>query len=186
MKEKKHTINTLRILLLLFVVLISLRVQSQEAKGFALYDSLTYSLYTSGNWKALKVAGNDALDSGLDYYYLHARMAIALYNLRNYRAAVSQFEKAMEFNSDDPFVLQYLYYAYLEAGRSPDAVMFTSEHKQIIPTVPGVTGKFVKSFYTEVGITPDASHVLSTSELLGTEGIYGESDVYKEQMYYQL
>ncbi len=184
MKEKKHTINTLRILLLLLVVLISLRVQSQETKGFAYYDSLTYSLYTSGSWKELNAAGNEALDSGLDYYYLRARIAIALYNLRNYRAAVSQFEKAMEFNSNDPFVLQYLYYAYLEAGRSPDAVMLTSEHKQIIPTVPGVTGKFVKSIYTEGGITPDASPVLSASELLGTEGIYGESDVYKEQMYY--
>lgn len=184
MKGKKQTINKLHLPFLLLVVLISLRVQSQEVKGFAYYDSLTYSLYTGGSWKALRVAGNEALDSGIDYYYLRVRTGIALYHMRRYRASVSQFEKALEYNSGDPFVLQYLYYAYLESGRSPDAAMLASEHKEIITTVPGVKGRFAKLFYTEGGITPDASPVLSASELLGAEGIYGESEVYKEQMYY--
>ncbi len=184
MPENRRMMNKLKLLLFLIAALTSLQVKSQEAKGFAYYDSLTFSLYKSGNWKALEVASAEALRSGLDFYYLRARMGVALYNTKNYRTSVTHFEKAQAFNSDDPFVLEYLYYAYLESGRSADATKLASEHKGIITAVPGAKGNLVKSFFVEGGITPDAAPRLTTSELVGADRIYGETDIYNQQSYF--
>ena len=184
MPENKRMIYKLPIFLLLFAIFISLRVQSQESKGYRYYDSLTYHLYSAGNWKSLKVAGAEALGSDLDYYYLRVRMGIALYKMQNYRASASHFEKALKFNAHDPFALQYLYAAYLESGRNIEAAKLAASYKDIITTVPGATGRFVNSVYAEMGITPNSLPGQNAASLMGKESLYGESDLISEQKYY--
>jgi len=184
MKENIGLPNKIILLGLLFATLFSIQAYSQESKGFEYYDSLTYNLYLAGNWKSLKSAGKDALTSGLDYFYLRVRIGIADYNLRNYRSAALNFEKALTFNSDDPAVLPYLYYAYLESGQVNAAAKLAAKNKGVLSEVQddGLLG--YKSVYAEGGFTPDNTPTLSSSELMGNDSIYGETNIYREQKYY--
>ena len=103
--------------LVLFVIILFSSVQGKaQQKDFEYYDSLTYKLYMDKDFKQLLKAGNDALNSGLDYYYLRMRTGIAAYNLNKYRLATKHFEKASAF-SDNDVIHEYLYYSSLWGGK---------------------------------------------------------------------
>ncbi len=101
--------------LILFIILFSSVQGKAQQKDFAYYDSLTYKLYMDKDYKQLLKVGDEALKSGLDYYYLRMRTGTAAYNLKRYRIATPHFEKASAFSNND-VVDEYLYYSTLWGG----------------------------------------------------------------------
>jgi hypothetical protein len=93
---------------------------------FIQVDTTTYNQYLRGDWKALTTTGREALDAGIDYYYLQMRMAYAWFSMGRYRQAITYYKNALSHNSGDPIANEYLYYAYKYSGRDNDALLQTA------------------------------------------------------------
>jgi len=184
MKEK-NGLQFFRHLPVAMLLLISVPLFSQQ-KDFHYYDSLTYRLYQQKEWKSLLNLGREALNQGYDYYYLQMRMGIALYELRDYRAAIPSLQKALLQNSEDPVANGYLYYAFLESGRNEDAAMLAFTYRKSPDVIPGSAGGRLRYVYAEGGYTPSNSSGATAAELTGADSIYGEEDSYKSQSYAHL
>jgi hypothetical protein len=169
---------------LLVVLFLSLQGYGQQEKNYVYYDSLTYNLYLQHEWKELAFIGNEALSKGYDYQYMRMRLGIAFYELKNYRASVSHFEKSIAFNTEDSTALQYLYYAYIESGRNSEALLLASKHKGKLGTIPGARAKILTSVYFEGGITPKSGAQSNAATLMGPDSIYGEEECFTSQSYY--
>lgn len=94
---------------------------AQKVPGVKEIDSITWALYNRADWNRLADKGSEAIKSGIDYYYLRMRVGIAFYEMKNYRAAIPHFKKALEFNPMDKVAVEYLYLSYLSGGRKYDA-----------------------------------------------------------------
>lgn len=105
------------LILALIVFLISSALSGQKIKDFNYYDSVTYSLYLSGNWNELIDLGNEAIGIGIDYKYLRQRVGYARFVTGDFHRSRSDFEKALSFDSYDQFTIEYLYYSYLNIGK---------------------------------------------------------------------
>lgn len=90
-------------------------------------DALTYQLFQQKAWDNLIKEGNKAIQNGIDYYYLRVRMGIAYYEKGNYSGAIQQIEKARKMNDSEEYLLEYLYYAYLFAGRTAEANLIAKD-----------------------------------------------------------
>ncbi|RZS97942.1 tetratricopeptide repeat protein [Cecembia calidifontis] len=101
-------------------------VYAQQQKSLSEVDRVTYELFLQKNWDGLIAEGNQALNQGMDYYYLRVRMGIAYYEKQNYHLAARHFEKALEMNYTEEYVKEYLYYSYLFSGRQADAQVLAS------------------------------------------------------------
>ena len=167
------------------LILLSVRGYSQE-KDFRYYDSLSYGLYTLKDWKSLIAVAEEAESKGYDYYYLNMRLGIAHYEMKDYRSSIPYFEKSLEYSTDEPAAVEYLYFAYLESGRSGDASMLAAKYREKLASVPGTGSKILNFIYTEGGYTPDAASRLTPSALMGNDSIYGEEDAFKTQSYFHL
>lgn len=99
---------------------------AQQQKSLTQVDRETYILFQEKNWEGLLNEGKDALQQGVDYYYLRVRMGIAFYEIGNYHQASAQFEKAIQMNSSEEYIQEYLYYSYLLAGRNAEAKVVAS------------------------------------------------------------
>lgn len=124
------------ILLLLFIGLQTVSGQEPASRKelpagpeytFRYVDTTTYNLYLAGAWKELIGEGKNALENGIDYYYLQMRIAYAYFSLGKYRRAARFYENALGHNSFDPIANEYLYYAYKYGGRAHDALWQTRE-----------------------------------------------------------
>lgn len=111
-----------RLAVILLLFLASLKLFSQENRGFRYYDSLTYNQYLNGDWTGLSNSASEAISLGHDYYYMRMRKAISLYERKNYLIAIKHFTEALTFNPKDPIALEYIYYCYLLSGRESNAV----------------------------------------------------------------
>jgi hypothetical protein len=116
----KNFVRPFFILLLLLTVTGPI-VFAQENTDLQNYDSLTLALYNQARWDELIVAGNKAIEAGLDHYYIQMRMGIAYYELENYRRAIGYFEQANALYPVSQTAIEYLYYSYLFSGRDYDA-----------------------------------------------------------------
>lgn len=90
---------------------------SCEKLEFRQVDTLTYKYYLNAEWERLVGLGEEAIEQGIDYYYLRMRVGIAWYELEKYLFAAKHFRKALVFNSPDPLAEEYLYYCYLNSGK---------------------------------------------------------------------
>jgi hypothetical protein len=104
-----------------WMALAAVRPQAQEALNLPGVDAQTFALWAAQDWEGLIKSGKEALAQDIDFYYLRARLGIAYYETRNYRQAIAHLEKAYRIYSGEAFLQEYLYYAYLFAGRSADA-----------------------------------------------------------------
>jgi len=66
----------------------------------------------------IDVAQN-AVDNGIDYFYLRMRLGIAYYNKAEYKRAAVQFDKALSFNPWTQTALEYAYYSYVYPLMTP-------------------------------------------------------------------
>jgi len=109
-------------------------LRAQENDNFAYFDSLTYRLYQEENWKSLSRTSSKAIRKGYDYYYMRVRKGIALYERKNYMAAIRHFRKAQGFNSLDKVSYDYLLFAKVNSGREKEAQVYTAKNKEYLST----------------------------------------------------
>ncbi|MCA1746414.1 MAG: hypothetical protein LC655_01860, partial [Bacteroidales bacterium] len=106
----------MRRLILIILFFCGTAVYGQELT-FIQVDTTTYNQYLRGDWKELTISGREALDAGIDYYYLQMRMAYAWFSMGRYRQAINYYRNALGHNSGDPIANEYLYYAYKYSRR---------------------------------------------------------------------
>ncbi|MEI6577080.1 MAG: hypothetical protein WCO63_12960 [Bacteroidota bacterium] len=180
--------HILQISLGIFMVCIAyIKAEAQE-RNFRETDEISYRLYTEQKWDSLIKFNREALKSGFDYYYLHARLGTAWFQKGNYRKSASSFEKAVQLNSGDQYSLQYLYWAYLYTGRNAEAdriaLQLTPEQRAEAKIRKP---KFVESLNFETG--PSFSDNLKVNDkdlLIGPGKIYGEKSLYDQSKYSHL
>ena len=135
------------------MTMTGLTISAQEtAPEVRTIDSITWAYYSNGQWEQLIHEGKQAIDDGIDYFYLRMRVGIAYYESENYRRAAPHFKKATEFNPLDKSATEYLYLSYLLGGRPQDA-------RQLIPDLDnatkerlGISGsKIIEEVYIEGG-----------------------------------
>ncbi|MDF2157715.1 hypothetical protein [Algoriphagus sp. CAU 1675] len=110
----------------IILILIWARPALAQQLSLTEVDRVTYELYQQKNWDDLVTEGNKALNYGIDYYYLRVRLGIAYYEKQNFHLAAKHLEKALEMNSSEVYVEEYLYYSYLLAGRQDEALLVAS------------------------------------------------------------
>jgi hypothetical protein len=176
-------LNKLLKSLLFFALLISVNSYGSGTRTYAYYDSLTYDLYTHQQWKKLTIAGNEALNDGYDYYYLRIRVGVAYYQLKNYRQSVTQFRKALQFNSSDAFATENLYFALRESGMNEEAYQLASLNKALLSET-GFKKNPLEFIYAEGSYTTDAIKEREAYPLMGNDSIYGEENTYAGQSYF--
>ena len=90
--------------------------------NFLTVEAKTYAQFLGQFWDELVVTGEKALNKHIDYYYLRLRLGVAYFQLNKFRQAEKQFNKAMKFNNEDPFLKEYLYFTYLKNGHYEQAL----------------------------------------------------------------
>ncbi len=149
---------------------LNVNVSGQVVTGFQQADSLTYALYEQGEWKALIEAGNEALDQGLDYYYLRMRIGLAYFNLEKYRHAAIHFRRALQFYEGDIYSGDYLRKSLEWGGMEVEAAKWLKQMPERDSAKNPV--KNVSLFYGQsFSGNKDAINSLDIS---GQSNIYGE------------
>jgi len=105
-----------------FLIVASSYLFGQESQQFVNYEKKTLRLYNQKNWPELIQWGKKAIENGNDYFYMRMRLGIAFYERGNYHRALIHFNKAGEFNPNDPYLLEYLYYANIFINREKAAL----------------------------------------------------------------
>lgn len=113
-----------RCIILLFSLLFAKTSFSQTTLTYQSADSVTYAQFKTKDYKALHNTTKQALNNGIDFYFLRMRMGILYYEKKNYEAALPHFKKANNMNPADTLAQEYLYYSLLFTNRSEDAYDF--------------------------------------------------------------
>jgi len=141
------------LIILFFSIGSNLFAQNQD-KNFQSIDTETYLLYTQQKWDSLIKTGNQAVRSGVDYFYLRQRIGIAYFNKQNYFKAAQNFEKALEFNSFDATIQEYLYYSYTFTNRKKEArVLSTKFNTSLKEKLNTKKNNVFEKVYIETGPT---------------------------------
>lgn len=175
------------LLLVINLMVLPVHLSAQELPNPAKTDSLTYSLYLEKQWDDLIAEGEKALKNGVDFYYLQIRMAIAWYEKHNYRKAIPYFENALEYDRNNQFALEYLYFAYLLSGREYDARRINSrisDEGRPLNKIP--KNKFLHQFYFEgaYGIAGNQSLGSKRGRQNQSDSIYSETWKYDQLGYF--
>ncbi len=127
-----------------------MQVSAQDYNNFNIVDKETYRFYIEKKWDSLISKGNQAIKSGLDYYYLRMRLGIAYYEKENYIKASKHFKTALQFNEGDPVALEYLYYSFLFSGKEDRARFISKDFNNTLKEKTGTaTKQFIKQLNTE-------------------------------------
>ncbi|HKK63854.1 MAG TPA: tetratricopeptide repeat protein [Bacteroidales bacterium] len=108
-------------LFVIYIFLLSPEILFSQELNFIQVDTSTYNMYMRGDWSGVVETGKKAVNQGFDYYYLHMRIAYALFVEEKYRQAIPYYKNALKHNSKDPTAFEYLYYAYKYSGMQLDA-----------------------------------------------------------------
>lgn len=162
-------------------------LSAQQSDLKAQYSVQTYNQYLEKNWTELIHTGNEALEEGVDFYYLRIRMGIAYVNLKNYRKAIVNYKKAIEFVPSDPVAQEYLYYAYLYAGQKNTARLYAANlpvslRKKIKPENLPVFG----NLYMETGFALAAYDAAEITLPASSEIYFSEVFTRKSQTYFNM
>ncbi len=121
---------------LIFILFLLIVVQgaAQEWSEKAHYDA-----YMKGDWKQVVDLGKLAKKKGADYYNIRVRNGYAQFQLKKYRKAEVEFDKALKFNSSDAFAKRYGYWSSVYSGNSATALVksigFTQAEKDTIKPI---------------------------------------------------
>jgi hypothetical protein len=99
----------LRNYLFIFIVLISLSTEAQNASTYDEVNIKSYSLYEKGSWKELINYGNDAIANGQDFTLLRLRIGYASFMLGNFSESVKAYEKVLANDSYNETAHYYLW-----------------------------------------------------------------------------
>jgi len=118
--------------ILILTILMSSFVHAQQSLSVNQVYRETYALYQKQEWKQLILVGENSIKQGIDFYHLRLRMAIAYYELENYRKSAVFFQKLSRLNPEDTSLKEYLYFSYLLGGRNKDARRMQNDLSQSI------------------------------------------------------
>lgn len=177
------------LLILLMILSGTVLFASEEAvdPDFQDVDVLSYRLYMERKWDSVIIIGKQALRQDIDFYYLRVRMGIAYFEKQAYYPAVTHLKKARQFNSDDPVVANYLYYAFRYTDRGEEASLIrasmTPESRKLIEDKEG----FLDLIHVESGYTLSSDKSPGNiATLMESDSIYGEQDLYGNSFYSNL
>ena len=169
-------------LLIILLLIFASTAKSQSDLTYKQVDSIMYANSASENWDEVIIAGKDALENGIDYFYLRMRMGIAYYNKDNYRSAARQLVKAGDYNPGYWLVKEYLYHSYLYSGQHDEAALIAGSLNDGLREMSGIANpKVLTSLYLEAG--PEFSNNFNKHELdhlprgqdLREQDLYGNS-----------
>lgn len=154
--------------LILILLLFSGVVAHGQELTFKQVDTTTNNQYLRGDWRELTVSGREALDAGIDYYYLQMRIAYAWFSMGRYRQAIKHYRNALNHNSSDHLANEYLYYSYKYAGRYNDALLQQTALTAAQKTAMEISDSAVVTTFgiNYSGLSSDASGIL---EYIGGE-----------------
>ncbi len=109
---------------LILVLFFSFQLSAQETGKEKLVDKETYMLYLDKNWDNLIDKGLEALENGVDFYYLRMRIGMAYFYTGNYRSASKHFRKAVDIGYRNDIVDEFIYYSLLYSGQDSDAYLW--------------------------------------------------------------
>ncbi len=137
-----------KILIVIIFTFSSFHIFANDTLSFKYVDSTTYSMYQKQQWKQLITLGNNAIYNNIDYFYLRMRIGIAYFELKEFNASISHFEKALEFNSASETAMEYKYFALIfsanNRGAGYYAKTFTKNLKdKIKPELPKKIDKVI-------------------------------------------
>ncbi len=112
--------------LIFFLIFFSQKIFSQNF-SWKQIDSLTYQQFLNKDWKNLVKTAKEAEKNNIDFFYLTIRKAVANFYLENYSEAISLFEKSLQENPNDEYSLEYLYFAYVYAGKTANAQLLSKK-----------------------------------------------------------
>lgn len=146
-------------------------------------DRSTYESYMNKDYDNTIKLGNEALKQGIDFYFLRYRIGVSYYEKKNYEAAISHLEKAKSFQSDDPILMEYLYYAYVFSNHEAKAALlaetFSPELKDKIKYNP----KIFKSVEVEAGVLFTNNYdKFKNADLKGTNNL-GRGTFYSDVLF---
>ena len=176
--------NILKIILISLILLLRMPSMAAEKLDFATVDILTYRCYQEKKWDSVIVIGKQALRQNIDFYYLRTRLGIAYFEKTDYFPASTHLKKARQFNSTDPIIANYLYYAYLYTNRIEEAGMMkssmTPEARQSLLLQDGI----MQEIHAEAGYTISSDRSpTNLATLMESDSIYGEQDLYGNSFY---
>jgi hypothetical protein len=179
----KNNLICLLVLLAAFTGTSSMAAESD----FETVDLLTYRYYQEKKWDSVIIIGKQALRQDIDFYYLRVRMGIAFFEKQQYFPAATHLKKARQFNSEDPVIANYLYYAYFYSNRLEEADLMQSSmtpearHKAMLEH--GV----IQEVHIEGGYVFSSDKTpANLSTLMEHDSIYGEQDLYGNNSYSNL
>jgi len=157
---------------------------SQTKPDFKTVDSLTYRLYLEKKWDSLVIIGKMALRNDFDYYYLRARLGIAYFEKKEYITAISHLTKARKFNSGDPLLTEYLYYALIYSNRKEDALILRPFLTEEAKKKTSLSNGILQESHLEFGYTFSSDQSPDNlNNLAGNDSLYGEQDLYGNNIY---
>ena len=112
--------------IIILLLILSYPATGQKNLNFQSVDTLSYNYYTKGDWENLIYLGNLAVKEGIDYKYLRQRIGYAYFIYGDYIRSVRNFERALQYDSYDPYTLGYLYYSNLDLLRVETAGYYSS------------------------------------------------------------
>jgi hypothetical protein len=162
--------------LLIGNLLIMSKSYSQEL-DYTSVDSLTYSYFISNNRAALNKTARQAINSGVDYYYLRMRLGLSAYTNRDFCSAERHFSKALGFNRFDPVAQSYLMGSLIETMRPIEAGSVFNQSASSARDYTTIKKGFrIISAHADVGM-------ISRNEKLQNDfqAALGGNDIYREQ-----
>jgi len=172
---------------LLMVLLSSANLFAAAKPDFNTVDELTYRYYLAQKWDSVILVGKEALRGNIDFYFLRVRMGLAYYEQKEYIPAATHLIKARQFNSKDPVIANYLYYAYVFTNRMEEARLLQAslppEDRNMVDNKKGL----VDAISVESGYTFSSNNTLKDKPyLMQSDSIYGETDLYGNYLYEHL
>jgi hypothetical protein len=157
-----------------------------QTRDFVRQDSLLYDSFVQNDWELVIAQGNQMIDQGFDYYYLHIRMGIAAYNTARYLLARNHLQKALSFYDKDPVANSYLFGTYLMLNQKNEAGIVRTNLTESAKLYWEITNRFkVESIHMDVGLQSfNHQHPLDFATLSGSKKYYGQSREYNEQTFW--
>jgi len=128
--------------------------------NFLTVEAKTYAQFLGQFWDELVVTGEKALNKRIDYYYLRLRLGVAYFQLNKFRQAEKQFNKAMKFNNEDPFLKEYLYFTYLKNGHYEQALKLSVDFDSTLKAKTVGNDSPIHLIYSEGGAKISNDHLI--------------------------
>lgn len=138
--------------LLTTVLFLTLFVCNAQKLTSEQVDSQTYNSFTKKDYNATIELGNEAIKQGIDFYFLRYRIGVSYFEKTNYEAAIRNLEKAKEFDSNDPVLMEYLYYSYIYTNRKEKAAKLLAIFPDDLKAKLNHKSPIFESISAEVGV----------------------------------